>query len=145
MEKSLVLEKYSDYRMDIGIEVHAQLNTKSKIFCSCSNALTDQQIVEYAVVCCGYPGVLPVLNEQVCEFGIMARLGTDCDISLVSEFDRKHYFYPDLPKNYQVTQNDNPICLNGYVMIRLEDGTEKESNIDVFILKKMLVKIYTLT
>ena len=129
MEKSLVLEKYPDYRMDIGIEVHVQLSTKSKIFCSCSNALTDQQNSHICVVCAGYPGVLPVLNKQVVEFGIMAGLGTNCKISLVSEFDRKHYFYPDLPKNYQITQNDNPICLNGYVMIRLEDGTEKKVRI----------------
>lgn len=129
MEKSLVFEKYSDYRMDIGIEVHVQLNTKSKIFCSCSNALTDQQNSHICVVCCGYPGVLPVLNKQVVEFAIMAGLGTHCDISLISEFDRKHYFYPDLPKNYQITQNDNPICRNGYVMIRLEDGTEKKIRI----------------
>lgn len=129
MEKSLVLEKYPDYKMDIGIEVHVQLNTESKIFCSCSNALTDQQNSHICVVCCGYPGVLPVLNKQVVEFAIMAGLGTHCDISPISEFDRKHYFYPDLPKNYQITQNDNPICLNGYVMIRLEDGTEKKIRI----------------
>lgn len=129
MEKSLTLQKYPDYRMDIGIEVHVQLNTKSKIFCSCSNGLTDQQNSHICVICCGYPGVLPVLNKQVVDFAIMAGLGTNCAITPVSEFDRKHYFYPDLPKNYQITQNDNPICLNGYVMIRLEDGSEKKIRI----------------
>lgn len=130
MEKSLALEQYPDYRMDIGIEVHVQLNTKSKIFCSCSNALTDQQNSHICVVCSGYPGVLPVLNHQVVECAIMAGLGTHCEISAISQFDRKHYFYPDLPKNYQITQNDNPICRNGYVVIRLEDGTEKKIRIN---------------
>jgi aspartyl-tRNA(Asn)/glutamyl-tRNA(Gln) amidotransferase subunit B len=126
VEKSLVLERYPKYRMDIGIEVHVQLNTKSKIFCSCSNELTDQQNKNICQICSGYPGVLPVLNKQVVESAIMAGLGTNCTVSEISEFDRKHYFYPDLPKNYQITQNYFPICKNGYVMIRLEDGTEKK-------------------
>lgn len=129
VEKSLTLQKYPDYRMDIGIEVHVQLNTKSKIFCSCSNGLTDEQNSHICAICSGYPGVLPVLNKQVVEFAVMAGLGTNCTIAPVSEFDRKHYFYPDLPKNYQITQNDNPICLDGHVMIRLEDGSEKKIRI----------------
>jgi aspartyl-tRNA(Asn)/glutamyl-tRNA(Gln) amidotransferase subunit B len=124
------LHKYPDYRMDIGIEVHVQLNTKSKIFCSCSNALTDLQNRNICQICAGYPGVLPVLNHQVVEFAIMAGLGTHCQISATSEFDRKHYFYPDLPKNYQITQNNLPICRNGYVMIKLEDGSEKKIRIN---------------
>lgn len=129
-EKSITLDKYPDYRMDIGIEVHIQLNTKSKIFCSCSNELTDQQNQNICQICAGYPGVLPVLNHQVVEFAIMAGLGTNCQISLTSEFDRKHYFYPDLPKNYQITQNYFPICKSGYVMIRLDDGSEKKIRIN---------------
>ncbi len=124
------LEKYPDYRMDIGIEVHVQLKTKSKIFCSCSNELSDQQNKNICQICAGYPGVLPVLNHQVVEYAIMAGLGTNCEISLNSEFDRKHYFYPDLPKNYQITQNNFPICKNGYVMIRLDDGSEKKIRIN---------------
>ncbi|MBP6892479.1 Asp-tRNA(Asn)/Glu-tRNA(Gln) amidotransferase subunit GatB [Candidatus Babeliales bacterium] len=124
------LAKYPDYRMDIGIEVHIQLKTQSKIFCSCSNELTDQQNKNICQICTGYPGVLPVLNHQVVEYAIMAGLGTNCQISLTSEFDRKHYFYPDLPKNYQITQNNFPICKNGYVMIRLEDGNEKKIRIN---------------
>lgn len=130
MEKSLVLERYPEYRMDIGIEVHIQLNTKSKIFCSCSNALTEQQNENICPVCAGYPGVLPVLNQQVVDYAIKAGLGTNCAISEISEFDRKHYFYPDLPKGYQVTQNYFPICLSGHVMIRLEDGSEKKVRIN---------------
>ena len=125
-----VLDRYSDYRMDIGIEVHVQLNTKTKIFCSCSNAQEQTPNKNICPVCAGYPGVLPVLNKQVVEFAILAGLGTNCEISLVSEFDRKHYFYPDLPKNYQITQNDLPICRNGYVMIRLEDGSTKKIRIN---------------
>ncbi len=124
------LEKYPEYRMDIGIEVHIQLKTKSKIFCSCSNELSDQQNKNICQICAGYPGVLPVLNHQVVEYAIMAGLGTNCQISLNSEFDRKHYFYPDLPKNYQITQNNFPICKNGYVMIRLDDGSEKKIRIN---------------
>lgn len=125
-----VLDRYPEYRMDIGIEVHVQLNTKSKIFCSCSNAQEIQPNKNICPICAGYPGVLPVLNKQVVEFAVMAGLGTNCDISEVSEFDRKHYFYPDLPKNYQITQNDYPICRNGYVMIRLEDGSTKKIRIN---------------
>lgn len=130
MEKSLVLERYPQYRMDIGIEVHVQLNTNSKIFCSCSNALTQDPNENICPICAGHPGVLPVLNEQVVEYAIKAGLGTHCAISEISEFDRKHYFYPDLPKGYQVTQNYFPICTSGYVMIRLEDGTEKKIRIN---------------
>lgn len=129
MSKNTVLDRYPDYRMDIGIEIHVQLNTKSKIFCSCSNALTDKPNNHICPVCSGYPGVLPVLNRQVVEYAIMAGLGTNCEIAPISEFDRKHYFYPDLPKNYQITQNDRPICENGHIMIRLEDGSEKKIRI----------------
>ncbi len=125
-----VLDRYPDYRMDIGIEVHVQLNTKTKIFCACSNAQEQTPNKNICPVCAGYPGVLPVLNKQVVEFAILAGLGTNCQISLMSEFDRKHYFYPDLPKNYQITQNDHPICRNGYVMIRLEDGSTKKIRIN---------------
>lgn len=131
MEKSTtVLDRYSDFRMDIGIEVHVQLNTKSKIFCACSNAQEQTPNKNICPVCAGYPGVLPVLNKQVVEFAVLAGLGTNCEISPISEFDRKHYFYPDLPKNYQITQNDHPICRNGYVMIRLEDGSTKKIRIN---------------
>ena len=116
--------------MDIGIEVHVQLNTNSKIFCGCSNAQEQVPNKNICPVCAGYPGVLPVLNKQVVEFAVLAGLGTNCEISPISEFDRKHYFYPDLPKNYQITQNDHPICRNGYVMIRLEDGSVKKIRIN---------------
>lgn len=129
-ENNDTLSRYPEYHMDIGIEVHVQLATKSKIFCSCSNTLTEQQNSHICQICAGYPGVLPVLNHQVVDFAIMAGLGTNCEISPISEFDRKHYFYPDLPKNYQITQNNTPICKNGHIMIRLDDGSEKKIRIN---------------
>ncbi len=125
-EKQSVLERYPNYRVDIGIEVHVQLKTKSKIFCSCSNEQTDQPNANICPVCSGYPGVLPVLNKMVVENAIKAGLATNCKISPKSTFARKHYFYPDLPKNYQITQDKHPICLDGHVTIKKEDGTEKD-------------------
>ena len=129
MEKATVLDRYTDYRMDIGIEVHVQLNTKTKIFCSCPNQVVETPNTNICPVCAGYPGVLPVLNQEVITSAIKAGIGTHCTIAHISEFDRKHYFYPDLPKNYQITQNDRPICEYGYVMIKKEDGTEKKIRI----------------
>lgn len=125
-EKKSVLEQYPDYKVDIGIEVHVQLKTKSKIFCSCSNEQTDTPNEHICPICSGYPGVLPVLNKDVVNKAIKAGLATNCIISQKSIFARKHYFYPDLPKNYQITQDKMPICTNGTVTITKEDGTEKE-------------------
>jgi aspartyl-tRNA(Asn)/glutamyl-tRNA(Gln) amidotransferase subunit B len=121
-----ILDNYKDYEMNIGIEVHVQLNTKSKIFCSCPNSITKEQNSHICQVCSGYPGALPVLNEEVVNSAILAGLATNSSITPVSEFARKHYFYPDLPKNYQITQADKPICSNGYITIRLEDGSSKK-------------------
>lgn len=124
-EKKSVLERYPDYRVDIGIEVHVQLKTKSKIFCSCSNEQTDQPNENICPICSGYPGVLPVLNKEVVEKAIRTGLATNCKIAQKSIFARKHYFYPDLPKNYQITQDKFPTCLDGYVPITKEDGSKK--------------------
>ena len=120
-----VLDSYPDYEVNIGIEVHVQLTTKSKIFCSCSNEITKKPNVNICEVCSGYPGTLPVLNTQVVKNAILAGLATNCDIAQISSFARKHYFYPDLPKGYQITQSDSPICHEGYIPIRLLDGTVK--------------------
>lgn len=120
-----VLDRYPDYQVDIGIEVHVQLNTKSKIFCASQNGPTEQANTNIDPVCTGYPGSLPVLNKQVVLDAITTGLATNCTINLWSEFARKHYFYPDLPKGYQVTQDQFPICSNGLVAIRLEDGALK--------------------
>lgn len=121
-----VLDQYPHYQAVIGIEVHVQLNTKSKIFCASANHGSKDPNTDICQICAGHPGVLPILNAQVVDDAILAGLATNCTIARRSTFDRKHYFYPDLPKNYQITQAFEPICLNGYVPIRLEDGSIKK-------------------
>lgn len=115
-----------DYCVNIGIEVHVQLITNSKIFCSCQNGFSTTSNSQICPICSGQPGILPVLNQFVPESAVRLGLATNCQISEKSEFARKHYFYPDLPKNYQITQSDNPICKEGKVTIRLEDGSLKD-------------------
>lgn len=121
-----ILDKYPLYEATIGIEIHVQLLTASKIFCSCANQVGQESNTNICMICAGYPGSLPVFNKQVLEYAITLGLATNSDIAPLSTFARKHYFYPDLPKNYQITQSDNPICSNGYVSIRLEDGSIKK-------------------
>lgn len=123
---SSVLERFPSYEVNIGIEVHVQLTTKTKIFCSCAIEIAKEPNSNICQICAGYPGVLPVLNKKVLDYAIMAGLATHCSITKHSEFDRKHYFYPDLPKNYQITQNDKPICTEGFITIHLEDGSAKK-------------------
>ena len=113
------------YEPVIGLEVHVQLNTKTKIFCSCSTQFGAQPNSQTCPVCLGLPGVLPVLNEEVLKKGIIAGLALNCEVSQYSKFDRKNYFYPDLPKAYQISQYDMPICKNGYIEIPVENGTKK--------------------
>lgn len=125
-EARSILDHYPDYEATIGIEVHVQLATNSKIFCSCPNQVAQEPNSNICPICAGYPGVLPVLNQQIVEFAIRAGLATNSTIAHVSEFARKHYFYPDLPKNFQTTQNDRPICQSGYVTIKTLEGTEKK-------------------
>jgi len=120
-----ILDSYPEYEANIGMEVHIQLKTKSKIFCSCSNQFGVQPNKNICSVCAGYPGVLPVLNRKAVDFGVMLGLATKSQIARVSEFARKHYMYPDLPKNFQITQDTKPICTEGYVPIELPDGSEK--------------------
>lgn len=123
--KEHVLTKYPDYEAVIGIEVHVQLKTNSKIFCACPNRFGDEPNSNICQVCTGHPGALPILNKKVIEYGIKAGLATNCIIQKNNEFARKHYTYPDLPKNYQITQDDKPICINGKLPIEQEDGTTK--------------------
>ncbi|MDR3646801.1 MAG: Asp-tRNA(Asn)/Glu-tRNA(Gln) amidotransferase subunit GatB [Candidatus Babeliales bacterium] len=125
MSNISILQQYPEYEVNIGIEVHVQLNTKTKIFCTCANEVAQQPNTNICPICAGYPGVLPVLNEQVVNSAILAGLGTQSEITPVSIFARKHYFYPDLPKGYQITQHTEPICTEGKVNIRLEDGSTK--------------------
>lgn len=109
------------YEMVIGLEVHTELATKSKIFCSCSTEFGGEPNTHCCPICTGMPGVLPVLNKKVVEFGIAVGLATNCDITSYGKFDRKNYFYPDLPKAFQISQLYLPICRNGAVEIEGED------------------------
>lgn len=124
-----VLDHYPDYELTIGIEIHVQLNTESKIFCSSPNKISKTPNKNICSICAGHPGTLPVLNKKVVDYAILAGLAINCEINKVSSFDRKHYFYPDLPKNYQITQDHLPICINGHVPIKLEDGSIKNIRI----------------
>ncbi len=117
------------YETVIGLEVHVQLNTKSKIFCACPVKFGAEPNTLTCPVCQGHPGVLPVFNEMVLEKAIQAGLATNCEIATYSKFDRKNYFYPDLPKAYQISQYDLPICKNGNIEIILENGTKKNIGI----------------
>ncbi|QGY41602.1 Asp-tRNA(Asn)/Glu-tRNA(Gln) amidotransferase subunit GatB [Pseudodesulfovibrio cashew] len=110
----------SRYETVIGLEVHAQLKTESKIFCSCSTKFGVDPNENVCAVCSGMPGVLPVLNEKVAEFAAKMGLATNCEVNLKSVFARKNYFYPDLPKGYQISQFELPICEHGHVDIEVE-------------------------
>lgn len=113
-----------NYEPVIGLEVHAQLLTQSKIFCGCSTRFGEAPNHNTCPVCTGFPGVLPVLNEKVVELAIKAGLATHCEITRSSVFARKNYFYPDLPKGYQISQYELPICAGGYIEVEI-DGTVK--------------------
>lgn len=114
-----------DYEVVIGLEVHAELSTKSKIFCSCSTEFGGDPNTHCCPICMAMPGTLPVLNEKVVEYAVKAGLATNSEIAKNSKNDRKNYFYPDLPKSYQISQFDMPICQNGYVEIETENGPKK--------------------
>lgn len=115
----------TDYESVIGLEVHVELNTTHKAFCECSTTFGAPPNSQVCPVCLAMPGALPVLNREVVDFAIKAGIATHCTIEPVSRFDRKNYFYPDLPKAYQTTQNDFPICTNGYVDVASGDGIRR--------------------
>lgn len=117
------------YEAVIGLEVHSHLKTKSKIFCGCSTEFGRPPNTNICPVCVGHPGVLPVLNEKAVELLVKAALGLNCKINRHSVFARKHYFYPDLPKNFQISQYELPLAYDGYVEIPLEDGSTKKIRI----------------
>ncbi len=113
------------YETVIGLEVHVELATKTKIFCGCSTEFGGRPNSHTCPVCTGMPGALPVLNKKVLEYAVAVGLATGCDIARYCRFDRKNYFYPDNPQNYQISQLYLPICRNGYVEIEGEEGEKR--------------------
>lgn len=117
-----------EFETVIGLEVHVQLLTKSKLFCSCANNFTHDKNSQVCPVCLGNPGVLPVLNKDAFEKSMKAGLALNCKIANFTKFDRKHYYYPDLPKNYQISQYDLPLAEHGYLDV-IVDGEHKRVGI----------------
>ena len=113
-----------NYLVSIGLEVHVQLKTDSKMFCGCRTSFGEKPNVNVCPVCLGYPGTMPVMNEKAIRYTVMTGLMTGSSISNYSKFDRKSYFYPDMPKNYQISQYDMPLCVGGSVEIESETGTK---------------------
>ncbi len=117
------------YELVMGLEVHSELSTKTKIFCSCPTEFGGEPNTHTCPICMAMPGTLPVLNEKVVEYAVKAGLATNCEISRNSKNDRKNYFYPDLPKSYQISQFDKPLCEHGYVEIEDDEGNPKKVRI----------------
>jgi len=115
----------SKYETVIGLEVHVELHTKTKIFCGCSTEFGAPPNTHTCPVCLGHPGVLPVLNRQAVDYAMKAAMALNCEIGDVSKFDRKNYFYPDSPKAYQISQYDQPIGENGYIDIEVDGRTKR--------------------
>ena len=113
------------YETVIGLEIHAELATNTKIFCSCENAFGGDPNTRVCPVCSGMPGTLPVLNKRVVDYAIKAGLAMNCEITKFGKQDRKNYFYPDLPKAYQISQFDLPLCQHGYIDINVEGETKR--------------------
>ena len=120
-----LLERYEPV---IGLEVHVQLSTASKIFCACSTRYGAPPNTQVCPVCLGYPGTLPVLNERAVELAVVAALALGCEVHETSIFARKHYFYPDLPKGYQISQYDLPLCIDGKITFQV-DGEDRTAGI----------------
>ena len=104
-----------EYEAVIGLETHVQLKTKSKMWCGCANAFGAPPNTNVCPICLGFPGVLPVANEEAMRLTVLTGFLLNCSIPRYAKFDRKNYFYPDMPKNYQISQYDQPLCANGHV------------------------------
>src|SRR5262249_10865323 len=122
-------ETNSRWESVIGLEVHVQLKTRTKLFCPCAVQFGSEPNTLTCPICSGQPGVLPVLNAQALRFAIQAGLALNCTIANFTKFDRKNYFYPDLPKGYQISQFDLPLCKEGFLEVQLEDGSLKRVRI----------------
>lgn len=118
-----------EWEIVMGLEVHTELSTKTKIFCGCSTEFGGEPNSHVCEICSGMPGTLPLLNKKVVEYAIRTGVATNCTITQSTKFDRKNYFYPDLPKAYQISQLYLPICRNGYIEVKAEDGTTKKIGI----------------
>lgn len=117
------------YKVIVGLEIHVQLCTKSKMFCSCAVEFGQRPNSRVCPVCLGMPGVLPVMNKQAVEYAVLVAMALNCEIAKFTKWDRKSYYYPDLPKNYQISQYDLPLSSNGYIEIPLEQGQTKRIGI----------------
>jgi aspartyl-tRNA(Asn)/glutamyl-tRNA(Gln) amidotransferase subunit B len=117
------------YKAVIGLEIHVHLCTQTKMFCSCALEYGEQANSRVCPVCLGMPGVLPVMNKQAVEYAMLTALALNCEISRFTKWDRKSYYYPDLPKNYQISQYDLPMSKNGFIEIPLEGGRTKKIRI----------------
>ena len=118
------------YKVDIGLEIHAQLLVQTKLFCGCSTVFGDEPNSNTCPICLGLPGAIPVVNKKAVEFAIKMGLATNCRINKNTIFARKNYFYPDLPKGYQISQYQFPVCENGFIEIETEAGIRKKIKID---------------
>jgi len=119
------LEVLVQYETIIGLEIHAELSTQSKMFCGCSTLFGEEPNTQVCPVCLGHPGSLPMINRKAVEYTIKIGLALNCQISQFTQFHRKNYFYPDMPKNYQISQYDLPLCIGGYVDIDMENYTRR--------------------
>ncbi|MFZ2258883.1 MAG: Asp-tRNA(Asn)/Glu-tRNA(Gln) amidotransferase subunit GatB [Clostridiaceae bacterium] len=119
-----------NYTTVIGLECHVELSTKTKAYCGCSTEFGGKPNSHVCPVCLGLPGALPVVNKQVVNYAIKTGLALNCEIARLQHYDRKNYFYPDTPKNYQITQQATPICYDGWVEIELESGEKKKIGIE---------------
>ena len=121
------------YEMIVGLEVHVELKTRTKIFCSCAADYGAEPNTQVCPVCLGLPGTVPYLNRRAVELGIAAGIVTHCDIPEISRFDRKNYFYPDLPKGFQITQHEAPLCRNGFLEIPDGEGIKRIGIIQIHL------------